>query len=146
LADMFGTQFVGAIHGRLLTAWSTAGILGPVVVNYMHDMRLEAKVPFDQIYAPIFLVLAGLLVVGFIANLLVKPVAEKFYMTDVELEAERKLAHEKSTTANNGVNSANSGLQSVGKPIFVMLAWALVLIPIAYGIWSTMQKAWGLFV
>ena len=39
LADMFGTQFVGAIHGRILTAWSTAGILGPVIVNYMHDMR-----------------------------------------------------------------------------------------------------------
>ena len=39
LADMFGTQFVGAIHGRLLTAWSTAGIVGPVIVNYMHDRR-----------------------------------------------------------------------------------------------------------
>jgi hypothetical protein len=73
LADMFGTQFVGAIHGRLLTAWSTAGILGPVVVNYMHDTRLEANVPFDQIYAPIFMVLAGMMVVGFIANLLVTP-------------------------------------------------------------------------
>ena len=81
LADMFGTQFVGAIHGRLLTAWSTAGILGPVVVNYLHDTRLEAKVPFDQIYAPIFLVLAAMLVIGFIANWLVKPVAEKYYMT-----------------------------------------------------------------
>ncbi len=146
LADMFGTQFVGAIHGRLLTAWSTAGILGPVVVNYMHDMRLEAKVPFDQIYAPIFLVLAGLLVVGFIANLLVKPVAEKFYMTDAELEVERKLAHEMSATANNGVNSANSDLQTVSKPIYVVLAWALVLIPIAYGIWSAIQKVWSLFV
>ena len=39
LADIFGTQFVGAIHGRLLTAWSTAGIVGPVIVNYMHDAR-----------------------------------------------------------------------------------------------------------
>ena len=68
LADMFGTQFVGAIHGRLLTAWSTAGILGPVVVNYMHDIRLEAKVPFDEIYGPIFYVLAAMLVVGFIAT------------------------------------------------------------------------------
>ena len=102
LADMFGTQFVGAIHGRLLTAWSTAGILGPVVVNYMHDTRLEAGVPFDQIYAPIFVVLAGLLVVGFIANALIKPVHEKFYMTEDELEAERKLAHEKLAATNNG--------------------------------------------
>jgi MFS family permease len=100
LADMFGTQFVGAIHGRLLTAWSTAGILGPVVVNYMHDTGIEAGVPFDQIYAPIFLTLAGLLVIGFIANLLVKPVADKYFMTDAELAHEHKLAHDKSIAVN----------------------------------------------
>ena len=144
LADMFGTQFVGAIHGRLLTAWSTAGILGPVVVNYMHDTRLEAKVPFDQIYAPIFLVLAGLLVVGFIANFLVKPVDEKYYMTDAELDTVRKLAHEKSVTGN-AAGLAQSTSQSKSNSLPVILAWALVLVPISYGIWSTMQKAWGLF-
>ena len=49
LADVFGTQFVGAIHGRLLTAWSTAGILGPVIVNYMHDARVAEGVPPDRI-------------------------------------------------------------------------------------------------
>ncbi|PKO54042.1 MAG: MFS transporter [Betaproteobacteria bacterium HGW-Betaproteobacteria-20] len=145
LADIFGTQFVGAIHGRMLTAWSTAGIVGPVIVNYMHDTRLEAKIPFDQIYAPIFLVLAGLLVVGFIANLLVKPVAEKYYMTDAELEAEHKLAHEKSIATNVNSNTANGVAQSASHPVLVAIAWALVLLPIGYGIWSTMQKAWGLF-
>jgi MFS family permease len=144
LADMFGTQFVGAIHGRLLTAWSTAGILGPVVVNYMHDTRLEAKVPFDQIYGPIFLVLAGLLVVGLIANFLVKPVDAKYCMTDAELEAEHKLAHEKSEAikANSATNNVSA---SASHPLLIGLSWALVLIPITYGIWSTMQKAWGLF-
>ena len=50
LADMFGTQFVGAIHGRLLTAWSTAGIIGPVVVNYIREAQLAAGVPRDQLY------------------------------------------------------------------------------------------------
>ena len=50
LADMFGTQFVGAIHGRLLTAWSTAGIIGPVVVNYIREFQLAAGVPRDQLY------------------------------------------------------------------------------------------------
>jgi MFS family permease len=94
LADMFGTQFVGAIHGRLLTAWSTAGILGPVVVNYLHDTREDAGVPYDQIYSSIFYVLAGMLVVGFIANLLVRPVAERFSMSPAELEAERRAGHE----------------------------------------------------
>ncbi|MEQ1766238.1 MAG: OFA family MFS transporter, partial [Methylotenera sp.] len=145
LADMFGTQFVGAIHGRLLTAWSTAGIVGPVVVNYLHDTRVEAGVPFDKIYAPIFIVLAGMLVIGFIANLLVKPVAEKYYMTDAELEAERKLAHEKSVATNGGKATASSSPQANGHPILVVFAWALVLIPISYGVWSTVQKAWSLF-
>jgi MFS family permease len=145
LADMFGTQFVGAIHGRLLTAWSTAGILGPVVVNYMHDTRMEAKVQFDKIYSPIFLVLAGMLLIGLIANFLVKPVADKYYMTDAELESEHKLAHEKSLAANADNSSDNKASISNSHPFLMVIAWALVLIPIAYGIWSTMQKAWGLF-
>lgn len=147
LADMFGTQFVGAIHGRLLTAWSTAGILGPVVVNYMHDTGLEAGVPFDQIYGPIFLTLAGLLVVGFIANLLVKPVADKYYMTDAELAAEHKLAHDQSVAANAGRSSG--GAVAATKPnshsVLTVFAWAFVLIPISYGVWSTIQKTWVLF-
>ncbi len=142
LADMFGTQFVGAIHGRLLTAWSTAGILGPVVVNYMHDTRLEAGVPFNQIYAPIFMVLAGMLVIGFVANLMVKPVADNYFMSDAELATERKIAHEKSLQ-NGVVKSRIENNQQ--HPILVNLAWAAVLIPITYGIWSTVQKAWVLF-
>jgi MFS family permease len=143
LADMFGTQFVGAIHGRLLTAWSTAGILGPVVVNYLHDTRLEAGVPYDKIYAPIFLVLAGMLVVGFIANLMVKPVADRYFMSDAELEEVRKEGHEKSLS-----NMSNAGVVNLDKKQgsgFVIFAWMVVLIPMAYGIWMTVQKASGLF-
>ncbi|OQW70515.1 MAG: MFS transporter [Proteobacteria bacterium ST_bin12] len=143
LADMFGTQFVGAIHGRLLTAWSTAGILGPVVVNYMHDTRLEAGVPFDQIYAPIFMVLACMLVIGFIANLLVRPVADHYFMTDAELQTERQVAHEKSM--QNGELKSTAGNNQQQHPLLVKLAWAAVLIPISYGVWSTVQKAWALF-
>ncbi len=143
LADMFGTQFVGAIHGRLLTAWSTAGILGPVVVNYMHDTRLEAGVAFDQIYAPIFMVLACMLVIGFIANLLVRPVADHYFMTDLELETERQVAHEKSM--QNGALKSTNGNNQQQHPLLVKLAWAAVLIPISYGVWSTVQKAWALF-
>lgn len=143
LADMFGTQFVGAIHGRLLTAWSTAGILGPVVVNYMHDTRLEAGVPYDQIYAPILITLAGLLVVGFIANMLVKPVADQDFMTDAELEAVHKVGHEKPTQVSSDVATQNGSSQQ--HPVLAVAAWLAVLIPIAYGIWSTAQKAWVLF-
>ena len=141
LADMFGTQFVGAIHGRLLTAWSTAGILGPVVVNYMHDVRLEQKIPFDQIYGPIFYVLAAMLVVGLIANLLVRPVADMYFMTDAELAHEKQLAHERSlasaTTGSGGESSSNAAIAP--------LAWLAVGLPLAYGIWVTLQKSAVLF-
>jgi MFS family permease len=143
LADIFGTQFVGAIHGRLLTAWATAGIIGPVVVNYMHDVRLNEGVPYDEVYAPIFMVLACLLVVGFIANLLIKPVDPKFHMTDEELKAEQQLAHEKSIS--NAGGSSVIGERKVSNPVWVGIAWVLVLVPIAFGIWSTMQKAWAIF-
>ena len=77
LADMFGTRFVGAIHGRLLTAWSTAGIVGPVIVNYLHDTRVAQGVPRDNVYDFIFYVLACLLVAGFICNALIRPVNAK---------------------------------------------------------------------
>ncbi|MEY3790782.1 MAG: hypothetical protein RLZ09_1618 [Pseudomonadota bacterium] len=141
LADMFGTQFVGAIHGRLLTAWSTAGILGPVVVNYMHDVRLEQKIPFDQIYGPIFYVLAAMLVVGLIANLLVRPVADKYFMTDAELAHEKQLAHERSlasaTSGTGGESSSNAAIAPI--------AWLAVGLPLAYGIWVTLQKSAVLF-
>lgn len=136
LADMFGTQFVGAIHGRLLTAWSTAGILGPVIVNYMHDIRMEEKVPFGEIYHPIFYVLAGILLIGFIANLLVKPVADHYFMSDAELAAEKKLAHEKPLASAKSVSSHASQ-----RGMMTYLAWLAVLIPIAYGVWSTLLKA-----
>jgi len=144
LADMFGTQFVGAIHGRLLTAWSTAGIVGPVIVNYMHDIRQESKVPFDQIYGPIFYVLAGLLVVGFIANLMVRPVDEKFFMTEEELAHEKQLAHEKSLAAASGTSGGPVSSES-SSTMTVLLAWLAVGLPLAWGISLTVQKAAVLF-
>jgi MFS family permease len=80
LADIFGTKFVGAIHGRLLTAWSAAGILGPVLVNYIREFQLDHGVPPAQAYNVTMYLLAGLLVVGFLCNLAVRPVAERHYM------------------------------------------------------------------
>src|SRR6266852_1533755 len=94
LADLFGTLHVGAIHGRLLTAWSMAGILGPVLVNYIREFQIARGVPNAQAYNTTMYILAALLVIGFFANLAVKPVAERYYMTDVELAAERQLGHE----------------------------------------------------
>ena len=92
LADIFGTQFVGAIHGRLLTAWSAAGILGPVLVNYIREYQIDRGVPAAQAYNVTMYVLAGLLVVGFFCNLAVRPVAERHFMSDEQLARERGMA------------------------------------------------------
>ena len=92
LADIFGTQFVGAIHGRLLTAWSAAGILGPVLVNYIREYQIDRGIPAAQAYNVTMYVLAGLLVAGFFANLGVRPVDDHYYMSDDELARERGLA------------------------------------------------------
>ena len=142
LADLFGTQFVGAIHGRLLTAWSTAGILGPLIVNYMHDVRLESGQPFDQIYPPIFRVLAGMLTIGLVANLLVRPVAARHFMSDADLAREKQLAHEMPLGANLEVTALSSHPKAHTK---VVLAWLAVGIPLAYGVWVSLLKSAALF-
>ena len=80
LRDMFGTVQVGAIHGRLLTAWSTAGVLGPVLVNYIREYEISHGVPKADAYTFTMHIMAGLLIVGFICNLLVRPVAERYTM------------------------------------------------------------------
>src|SRR5262249_7935021 len=68
LADIFGTQMVSAIHGRLLTAWATAGILGPVVVNYLREYELKQGVGSAAVYDNIMYILAAMLVLGFVCN------------------------------------------------------------------------------
>ena len=95
LADLFGTQMVDAIHGRLLTAWATADVLGPVIVNYMRDYQLNLGIPREQVYNQTMLILAGLLVIGFVCNLLIRTVADEWFMTADELAEEKRLANER---------------------------------------------------
>jgi MFS family permease len=144
LADMFGTQMVGAIHGRLLTAWSAAGILGPVLVNYINDAQIKAGVPKSQAYDTTMYLLAALLVGGFICNLLVRPVNPKYAMTDEELAVERKLAHEKAQAAAVGMQGAAVGT-AVSPPALVAVFWLFVGIPLAWGVYITLQNAFILF-
>ncbi|WP_155297736.1 L-lactate MFS transporter [Deinococcus kurensis] len=79
LRDMFGTANVGAIHGRLLLAWSAAAIVGPSLVNGFRDRQIAAGVPAAQAYSTTMSIMAALLVVGFAANLLVRPVAQRYW-------------------------------------------------------------------
>ena len=80
LKDMFGTRYVGAIHGMLITAWSVAGVLGPVLVNYIRQYQIDSGVPKAQAYNVTMYIMAGLLVVGFIANTLIKAVDDRHHM------------------------------------------------------------------
>ena len=91
LSDLFGTQYVGAIHGRLLTAWSAAGVAGPVLVNYIREYQIDRGVPAAQAYNVTMYLMASLLVLGFFANLAVRPVPDRFFMSDEELARERGL-------------------------------------------------------
>jgi MFS family permease len=141
LADIFGTQFVGAIHGRLLTAWSTAGIVGPVVVNYIREFEITAGVPRDHVYDVTMYVLAGMLVVGFVCNYLVKPLADHWFMKPEEVTA-LQAAHAKSDAA---IVHGSFGIGKGGIDAKAILFWAVVGIPLAWGVWQTLQSAIKIF-
>ncbi|HEY0230081.1 MAG TPA: OFA family MFS transporter [Dokdonella sp.] len=145
LADMFGTQMVGAIHGRLLTAWSAAGVLGPVLITYFRDSQLAAGMARSAVYDKTMYVLAGLLAVGLICNLLVRPVAQRYFMSEEELAAERRHAHE--VVVANAVGTASAGSVAAAPAMqgAVIAAWIGVGIPIAWGVFITLQKALVLF-
>jgi MFS family permease len=78
LADVFGAKYVSAVHGRLLTAWSAAGVFGPVLVNYIRQFQIDRGIPKDQAYNVTMYIMAGLLVIAFFSNLAIKPVAERY--------------------------------------------------------------------
>jgi MFS family permease len=138
LADLFGTQMVGAIHGRLLTAWATAGILGPVVVNYMREYQLGLGIPRDQVYNQTMYILVGMLAIGLACNLLIRPVADKWFMTEAELAEEKRIAHERASASEVGAAAAGGAATPV---IVVWLAWAAVGIPLAWGVYKTLISA-----
>ncbi len=139
LADIFGTQFVGAIHGRLLTAWSTAGIVGPVVVNYIREFEISAGVPRDHVYDVTMYVLAGMLVGGFICNFLIKPLADKWFMKPEEVAALQ------AKTASAGTAGGSFGIGRGGLDPKAALFWCFVGIPIAWGVWITLKNAIVIF-
>ena len=135
LADMFGTQFVGAIHGRLLTAWSTAGIIGPVVVNYIREAQLAAGVPRAHLYDYTLYILAGMLVIGLICNWLIKPVDPKWYMRPEDV------AKLQAATAKGNATSGSFGIGKGGFDWQAAVFWAFVGIPLAWGVWITLESA-----
>jgi MFS family permease len=137
LADLFGTRMVGAIHGRLLTAWSVAGVLGPVIVNYIRDYQLDHGIARAQVYSVTMFILAGLLAVGFVCNWLIKPVDRKYAMTAEELERTAS----KQSASRSAAPQAKESHPGGSVEGLVVVAWLLVWIPLGWGVWVTLTKA-----
>jgi MFS family permease len=138
LSDLFGTRMVGAIHGRLLTAWSAAGILGPQLVARVREYQIAHGVKGAEIYNVTMYILAGLLIGGLICNLLVHHVHERHYMK----EAPAVPTPAAPVRAMGGAAVADTA-EGIGG--LVIAAWLAVWIPIAWGVWVTLQKAVLLF-
>lgn len=138
LRDLFGTYQVGAIHGRLLTAWAAAGVAGPLIINGFLDAQGEPGNLNAGDYRPALLTMVGVLVVGFVANLLIRPVASRFH--------EKGEVHD-AAGGGGAAGVADEGHDvavSAAKPLLVV-AWLIVAVPLAYGIYETVVKAAELF-
>ena len=142
LADLFGTQFVGAIHGRLLTAWSTAGLLSPLLINIIRDMQLNAGVAKAQAYSVTLYIMAVLLVIEFFFAIMIRPVNSKYYMTEEEVKAAKAELEEKVAKAQA------SGVVPPAKPTSagtMIICWLIVGIPLLWGIYQVVLQTAKMF-
>jgi MFS family permease len=135
LRDQFGTAQVGAIHGRLLTAWSLAGVAGPLLVNSIRDAQLHRGVRGTDVYTPTMYLIAGLLLVGFVCNLLVRRAALK--------PAE---AAPLPPTAAPAHPAADGSPPPMDRPwVALVICWAWVGVPLAWGVYETAVNSMALF-
>jgi MFS family permease len=137
LADIFGTQMVGAIHGRLITAWSVAGVVGPALIAKLREVQLASGMAKSLVYDRTLYIMAVLLLGGFICNLLIRPVNPKYYMSEEQLARERSLQHEAAPAASDSGGGSS--------PALVAVAWIAVGIPFLIGLYIALQKAAALF-
>ncbi|HEY6484644.1 MAG TPA: OFA family MFS transporter [Steroidobacteraceae bacterium] len=139
LADIFGTQMVGAIHGRLITSWSVAGVVGPAIIAGLRQFQIDHGVAHAQVYDITLYIMAVLLLGGLLCNLFVRPVDPKYWMSEAELARERSLQHEDLVAAD--AQSAARGGFGIGG----VLAWLGVGIPFLIGLYIALAKAAALF-
>ena len=142
LADMFGTKMVGAIHGRLLTAWSAAGILGPVLVNYINESQIQSGIPKSHAYDTTMYILSSLLLGGMVCNFLLKPVNAKWFLIESP-------AMQSGTNAIPKLNSISAipNETTTNKNEWFLLGsfWLLVGLPILWGLWKTLNQSMFIF-
>jgi MFS family permease len=139
LADIFGTQMVGAIHGRLITAWSVAGVVGPALIAGLRQFQIDHGVARGRVYDVTLYIMAFLLFCGLLCNFFVKPVDRKHWMSDEELAHERSLQHEDRVAAD--AETAARGSFGIGG----VLAWVAVGVPFCIGLYIAIIKAAALF-
>ena len=148
LADLFGVTHVGAIHGRLLTAWSTAGILGPVLVNYIREFQIGRGVAPADAYTFTMYVLVAFLAVGLLCNLAVSPVPSSLFVRpNVPPTAAPSAgvpAHAASTPAHP-TSPRDDAVPPSRQWMLVAAAWALVGLPLAWGVFQTLTLAARMF-
>ena len=142
LADMFGTKMVGAIHGRLLTAWSAAGILGPVLVNYINESQIQSGIPKSHAYDTTMYILSSLLLGGMVCNFLLKPVSAKWFLIESPTMRSETIATPKPSNI-----SAIPNETTTNKNEWFLLGsfWLLVGLPILWGLWKTLNQSMFIF-
>jgi len=140
LADIFGPQMVGAIHGRLITSWSVAGVVGPALIAGLRQFEIDHGVAHHLIYDVTLYIMAVLLFGGLICNFFVTPVDGRHWMSEEELARERALLHEDRVAA--GSSTAARGTFGLGG----VLAWLAVGVPFFIGLYIAVGKAAVLFL
>jgi MFS family permease len=138
LSDLFGDEMISAIQGRVLTAWSVAGVIGPLLISALRNHQVQQGAELARAYDYAFYVIALLLLVGLIANAWVRPVAERHFMSAAELETHRLESRHDTAHEPESVRAPTM------LPTFSATAvavWATVCLPIAWGIWMTLQRA-----
>ena len=147
LRDLFGTYQVGAIHGRLLTAWSAAGVAGPLIVNAFLDAEGEPGTLTQGAYQAPLLTMVGLLVVGFVANLMIRPVSKRFHEPARVPVRTGAAAADDGPGADEGAADAAgaSGGAMRGRGPWLVVSWAIVSVLLLYALFRVLSTAVQLF-
>jgi MFS family permease len=139
IADVFGPRFVGAIHGRVLTAWSVAGVAGPMLIAGLRQAQLNSGVAKSLVYDRTLYIMAGLLAVGLVCNLLIRPVEDKHHLSDAD-PAHQDEGGRVGAGAGGAMGAARESFGLIG-----VLAWLGVGVPFAIGLFIALKKAAALF-
>jgi DMSO/TMAO reductase YedYZ heme-binding membrane subunit len=115
-----------------------------VVVNYMREVQLAQGVPPEQVYSQTMRILAGMLLLGLLSTLWVRPVKQQWLMTDAELIEEKRLAHERTAVSGEGSDRDPDG-QQPRRTAMLVLAWVAVSFPLAWGVYRTLQTVTRFF-